>query len=80
MLVEIRARPAASADPRWLFQVVLDAAPVEARRALDSTPLYDAVTAMDTVTLSDRQYAVCSRQLARPNLRLASSCDCVRHQ
>ncbi len=48
-------RLAASERPRRIFEVSLDAARraglVGARRVLDSTPLYDAVATMDTVTL-----------------------------
>jgi hypothetical protein len=55
VLVDFRARLAASADPRRIFNVTLDAAGraglVRARRVLDSTPLYDAVATMDTITL-----------------------------
>ena len=55
VLVDMRARLRASDDPRRLFRVVLKAASgaglVGARRVLDSTPLYDAVATMDTVTL-----------------------------
>lgn len=55
VLVDMRARLRASADPRRLFRVVLGAASaaglVGARRVLDSTPLYDAVATMDTITL-----------------------------
>lgn len=55
VLVDMRARLAASNDPRRLFRVVLDAASkaglVGAKRVLDSTPLYDAVATMDTITL-----------------------------
>jgi hypothetical protein len=55
VLVDMRARLAASADPRRLFKVTLEAAGkaglVGAKRALDSTPLYDAVATMDTITL-----------------------------
>jgi hypothetical protein len=55
VLVDMRARLAASTDPRRLFRVALDAASaaglVGAKRVLDSTPLYDAVATMDTVTL-----------------------------
>ena len=51
----MRARLAASTDPRRLFRVTLEAASkaglVGAKRALDSTPLYDAVATMDTITL-----------------------------
>jgi hypothetical protein len=55
VLVDMRARLAASAAPRRLFKVTLEAAAkaglVGAKRALDSTPLYDAVATMDTITL-----------------------------
>ena len=55
VLVDFRARLARSADPRRIFNVTLDAAGkaglVGARRVLDSTPLYDAVATMDTITL-----------------------------
>lgn len=55
VLVDMRARLAASKDPRRLFEVTLQAASkaglVGAKRALDSTPLYDAVATMDTITL-----------------------------
>jgi hypothetical protein len=55
VLVDMRARLARSDDPKRVFNVVLDAAAtaglVGHRRVLDSTPLYDAVATMDTVTL-----------------------------
>lgn len=55
VLVDMRARLAASSDPRRIFAATVDAASqaglVGARRVLDSTPLYDAVATMDTVTL-----------------------------
>jgi len=55
VLVDMRARLAGSADPRRLFRVALEAASaaglVGTRRVLDSTPLYDAVATMDTITL-----------------------------
>ncbi len=55
VLVDMRARLASSDDPRRLFRVCLEAASgaglVGARRVLDSTPLYDAVATMDTITL-----------------------------
>ena len=55
VLVDMRARLARSDDPRRIFAVTVDAASaaglVGARRVLDSTPLYDAVVTMDTVTL-----------------------------
>jgi hypothetical protein len=55
VLVDMRARLAASAKPRRIFEVTLAAASaaglVGAKRVLDSTPLYDAVATMDTLTL-----------------------------
>jgi hypothetical protein len=55
VLVDMRARLAASDAPDRIFQTVLQVAKaaglVGRKRVLDSTPLYDAVTTMDTVTL-----------------------------
>ena len=55
VLVDMRARLAASGRPDRIFEVTLAAAKtaglVGRRRVLDSTPLYDAVATMDTVTL-----------------------------
>ena len=55
VLVDMRARLEASERPERIFEVTLDAAGraglVGRRRVLDSTPLYDAVATMDTVTL-----------------------------
>jgi len=55
VLVDMRARLARSTDPERIFRVTLDAARsaglVGRRRVLDSTPIYDAVATMDTVTL-----------------------------
>jgi hypothetical protein len=55
VLVDMRARLAASERPERIFEVTLDAARraglVGRRRVLDSTPVYDAVATMDTVTL-----------------------------
>ncbi|MFH1104335.1 MAG: transposase [Actinomycetota bacterium] len=55
VLVDMRARLDASDDPRRIFKVTVEAASaaglVGARRVLDSTPLYDAVATMDTITL-----------------------------
>jgi hypothetical protein len=55
VLVDMRARLAASARPQRIFEVTVEAARqaglVGVRRVLDSTPLYDAVATMDTVTL-----------------------------
>lgn len=55
VLVDMRARLARSENPGRIFEVTLRAARqaglVGRRRVVDSTPLYDAVAAMDTVTL-----------------------------
>jgi Transposase DDE domain/Transposase domain (DUF772) len=55
VLVDMRARLRASKRPNRVFEVALAAAAaagqVGRRRVLDSTPLYDAVATMDTVTL-----------------------------
>src|SRR3954454_53513 len=55
VLVDMRARLAASPRPDRIFEVVLETAKraglVGRRRVLDSTALYDAVPTMDTVTL-----------------------------
>lgn len=55
VLVDMRARLAASERPRRIFEVTVAAAReaglVSARRVLDSTPLYDAVATQDTVTM-----------------------------
>lgn len=55
VLVDMRARLARSARPDRIFEATLAAARaaglVGRRRVLDSTPLYDAVATMDTVTL-----------------------------
>jgi hypothetical protein len=55
VLVDMRARLAASERPDRVFEVVLETARraglVGRRRVLDSTALYDAVATMDTVTL-----------------------------
>ncbi len=55
VLVDMRARLARSARPDRIFEAALEAARaaglVGRRRVLDSTPLYDAVATMDTVTL-----------------------------
>jgi hypothetical protein len=55
VLVDMRARLRRSARPDRIFEVGLTAARaaglVGRRRVLDSTPLYDAVATMDTVTL-----------------------------
>ena len=50
----MRARLASSARPKRIFEVVLDvgrqAGLIGRRRVLDSSPIYDAVATMDTVT------------------------------
>ncbi|MGB8384011.1 MAG: transposase, partial [Dermatophilaceae bacterium] len=55
VLVDMRARLAASGRPNRIFEATLQAAKgaglVGRRRVLDSTPLYDAVATMDTVTM-----------------------------
>jgi hypothetical protein len=55
VLVDMRARLAASEQPDRVFEVTLraarDAGLVGRRRVLDSTALFDAVATMDTVTL-----------------------------
>ena len=55
VLVELRARLRASADPDRIFRVTTELARqvglVGVRRVLDSTPLLDAVATQDTVTL-----------------------------
>ena len=55
VLVDMRERLRNSADPDRIFAAALGAAReaglVGKKRALDSTPLYDAVATMDTVTL-----------------------------
>ena len=55
VLVDMRARLDASDDPKRIFraskQAAAEAGLVGARRVLDSTPLYDAVATMDTITL-----------------------------
>jgi hypothetical protein len=55
VLVDFRARLARSARPDRIFEVTMDVARqaglVGRRRVLDSTPIYDAVATMDTVTL-----------------------------
>jgi hypothetical protein len=61
----MRARLARSQRPNRIFEVTLDVAreagQVGIRRVLDSTPLYDAVATMDTVTLV---YSAIRRTLA----------------
>ncbi len=58
VLVDFRARLAGSENPMRIFTSVLEVVTranlVKEKRVLDSTPLYDAVTTMDTVTLLRR--------------------------
>jgi hypothetical protein len=55
VLVDMRARLAASEHPDRIFKATLEAVKaaglVGRKRVLDSTPLYDAVATMGTVTL-----------------------------
>lgn len=55
VLVDMRERLRRSARPNRIFEVALSAAKqagvIGRRRVLDSTPLYDAVATMDTITL-----------------------------
>ncbi len=55
VLVDMRERLRNSARPNRIFEVALGAAKqaglIGKRRVLDSTPLYDAVATMDTITL-----------------------------
>jgi len=55
VLVDMRARLARSVRPDRIFEVTVEVARAAGlagrRRVLDSTPLYDAVATMDTVTL-----------------------------
>jgi hypothetical protein len=55
VLVDFRARLDRSGDARRIFdrsvEVASEAGLVGAKRVLDSTPLYDAVATMDTITL-----------------------------
>jgi len=75
VLVDMRARLARSERPGRIFDVTLDAARqaglVGRRRVLDSTPLYDAVATMDTVTLV--------RSAIRGLLKAAGSLDGELH-
>ena len=68
VLVELRARLRASADPDRIFRVTCELARqvglVGVRRVLDSSPLYDAVATMDTVTLLGAAIRACSGGLA----------------
>ncbi len=70
VLVDMRAWLARSGKPGRIFDAALEAARqaglVSRRRVLDSTPLYDAVATMDTVTLV--------RSAVRGLLRAAAGC------
>lgn len=65
VLVEMRARLRASERPDRVFEVTRDTATaagmIGRRRVLDSTPLYDAVATMDTITLIRSALRGCSR-------------------
>jgi transposase len=66
VLVELRARLRASADPDRIFRVTCELARqaglVGVRRVLDAAPLFDAVATQDTVTLlRGRSEACCGR-------------------
>jgi hypothetical protein len=67
VLVDMRARLDASADPKRIFRVSKEAASaaglVGARRVLDSTPLYDAVATMDDPSVEEARIS-CS--IVRP--------------
>ena len=58
VLVGMRARLAASSQPRRIFDAVLAAArsagALSVRRVLDSVPIYDAVATQDTATMLQR--------------------------
>ena len=58
VLVGMRARLAASSQPRRIFDAVLAAAcsagALSQRRVLDSVPIYDAVATQDTATMLQR--------------------------
>ena len=78
VLVDMRARLAGSGRPRRIFEVTVDAARtagmVGHRRVLDSTPLYDAVATMDTITLirsAIRQLLAVSNDALAGELRAA---------
>src|SRR5438105_2417955 len=57
VLVDLRERLRRSERPDRVFQVALDAVRAAGllgrRRVLDSTPLYDAVATMDTITVRE---------------------------
>jgi Transposase domain (DUF772)/Transposase DDE domain len=86
VLVDMRARLARSEWPDRIFEVALDAAKraglVGRRRVLDSTPLYDAVATMDTVTLVRSAIrgvlAACDQQLEAELRALLSRDDDYR--
>lgn len=63
VLVDMRARLARSERPDRIFEVILEVAAaaglVGRKRVVDSTPIYDAVATMDTVTRSALRSAGC---------------------
>lgn len=82
VLVDMRARLAASDAPNRIFDTVLDvckaAGLVGRTRVLDSTPLYDAVATMDTVTLirsAIRGLLRCADSALAGELRAAAARD-----
>ena len=64
VLVGMRARLAASGQPRRIFDAVLVAArsagALSQRRVLDSVPIYDAVATQDTATMLYRPHRLSS--------------------
>jgi hypothetical protein len=68
VLVDMRERLRRSQRPDRIFEVALTAAReaglVGRRRVLDSTPLYDAVAMMDTITLIRSTIRACSPRSA----------------
>src|SRR3954464_14197978 len=83
VLVDMRARLAASDRPDRIFEATLVAAKaaglVGRKRVLDSTPLYDAVATMDTVTLIRSAvrglFRVAGPDLAEALRLVLSGCD-----
>jgi hypothetical protein len=82
VLVDMRARLAASDAPNRIFDTVLEvckaAGLVGRTRVLDSTPLYDAVATMDTVTLirsAIRGLLRCADSALAGELRAAAARD-----
>jgi hypothetical protein len=83
VLVDMRARLASSEDPRRIFTVSVEAAKeaglVGAKRVLDSTPLYDAVATMGTITLIRSAIRGVFKVAAEREAELRPSCGgCAR--